>query len=197
MAERAVYLAHISVSFLSPLAAPLPAISIHSQKPVPMLAMHLTFQFMALPDPLATRRLPYSDRIMSLRTDFSYQDPQILLAPVFFVFWKMNSSLVGEDESNLYLHSSLPCIRVQVGYHFLLLIRGTLLLWHMGQGCMGCCCVRFKFLLASGIPGVPWLSVAWFPVGLDQSYLCINKGHFIDRLLIPCLHYCDPTPYFQ
>lgn len=51
-----------------------------------MLAMPLTSHFTALPDPLATCKLPYSECIMALQTDFSHQDPQILLAAVFFVF---------------------------------------------------------------------------------------------------------------
>lgn len=97
------YLHIISFPFSRPLSSHLNT----QPKPVPTPAMHLTSHFMALPEPLATCKLPYSECIMALWTDFSHQDPQILLAAVFFVFWKMNSSSVGEGESNLCLQ--YPC----------------------------------------------------------------------------------------
>lgn len=159
-----------------------------------MLAGHWTFHFMTLADPLAAYKLPCPERSMALGTNFPHRETGILLAAVFFVLWKMIPPLWGGWTQPLPIATLAVHLPSSVGHH--LDFRRALFLWH--EGCVG---VPLCPLWVPLSIWNPWSArgylLPWFSVGLVQSLLCINKGHFIDRLLIPCLLYCDPTQYFQ
>lgn len=178
--------AHISISF------PLPwAVSTHSlKKKYACYAFDIPFRGSSWPHwPL----MNCPECTIASWTDFPPQDPQILPAAVFFVLWKDDSSSSGRVSPALSPPTSL-CICLQV--LAITWIEKSTALTACGTGvCWGPCwvlvCCIWNPQSACGYL-LPWISI-----GLGQSLLRINKGHFIDCLFIPCLLYYDPTRYFQ
>lgn len=179
--------------YLSIISSPLSCFNTQSKKIYACYASDIPFRGSSWPH---WQLINCPECTIAAWTNFPHQDPQILPAAVFFVLWKMIPPHQA-GWAQLYLHpprcaSAFKC-RLSPE------LRRARFLRRVGQGCVGALLCPFWVLV-----GCIWnpqsacgYLLSWFSIGLGQSLLCINKGHFIDCLFIPCLLYYDPTQYFQ
>lgn len=153
--------------------------------------MHLTFHFVPLSDP--SPLISYPEFTTALWTNVHPWNPPILPAAVLYSLKDDSYSSGRASPASTYTHLAVH-LPSSIGHS--LESRRALFLWHVGWVCWGAAVPILSSGLYLEFSKCLWLSAALVSMGLDQSLICTNKGHFIDWLLISCLLYCDSTKYF-